>query len=133
MLVLRTFVDIEISEHLAAESRLGQHAFDGVLEDESGLTLQHVADITHALATRITRVVHIVLLGHLVARQHDLLCIDNDDIIATIAVGSVACLLLATQNHGNLSGQATEDLAFSVDDVPLLVGIFFVDADCFVT
>ena len=133
MRMLWTGIDIEVTIDLVAQLGLGKHTLDGVLENSLWLSLQLFANIAETLATRETGVMHIVLLSHLVAGELDLLGIDDDDVVATIAVGSVARFTLATENHGNLGGKTAEDLSFSVDDIPFLVGIFLVDADCLVT
>ena len=130
MLVVRTFVDVKVLEDGVAETVLREHATHGVFEHEDGLALHLFGNGSGTLATRIARVAHVVLLGEFVTRQDHFLCIDDDDIITTIAVGSKACLPFATQNHGNLASQTAEDLSFSVDDIPFLVGILFVDAYC---
>ena len=133
MVVVGTFVNVEVTEDGIAETVLREHAANGVFNNEDGLVLQLLGNGTSTLATRIAGVAHVVLLCHFVSSQDHFLCIDDDDIITTIAVGSKACLPFATQNHGNLACQTAEDLTFSVDDIPLLVGIFFADAYCFVT
>ncbi len=133
MWMLWTSIDIEVAIDRIAKLGLGKHTLDGVLENGGGLSLELLAHVADALATWVTSVVHIVLLIHLVASELDLLCVDDDHVVTTIAVGSVARFALAAENHGNLGCKTAEDLAFSVDDIPFLVGIFLVDANSFVT
>ena len=133
MRMLWTGIDVEVTIDLVAQLGLGKHTLDGVLENGLWLSLQLIADVAETLATWETGVMHIIFFSHLVAGELDLLGIDNDDVVATIAVGSVARFTLATENHGNLGGKTAEDLSFSIDDIPFLVGIFLVDADCLVT
>ena len=133
MRMLWTGIDVEVTIDLVAQLGLGKHTLDGVLENGLWLSLQLIADVAETLSTRETGVMHIILFSHLVASELDLLGIDDDDVVATIAVGSVARFTLATENHGNLGSKTTEDLSFSVDNIPLFVGIFLVDADCLVT
>ena len=102
MVVVGTFVNVEVTENSVTELRLGEHAAYGVFNNEGGLALHLFGYGTDTLATRIAGVAHVVLLGEFVTRQDHFLCIDDDDIITTIAVGSKACLPFATQNHGNL-------------------------------
>lgn len=133
MVVVRALVDIKVLEDGIAESVLRKHAAHGMFKDEDGLALHLLSHGSGTLATRITRVAHVVLLCHFVSGQDNFLCIDDDDIITTIAVGSKACLPFATQNHGNLARQAAEDLTFGINHIPFFVGIFLVDTYCFVT
>ena len=102
MVVLSTFVDVEVLDDGIAQLRLGEHAANGVFDNEGRFALQLLAHGTDTLATRIAGVADVVLVSHFVSSEDDFLCIDNDDIITTIAVGSIACLPFATQNHGNL-------------------------------
>ena len=128
MRMLGTGIDIEVVENRVAELGLGKHALDGVLKNRDGLLVQLLLDGAYTLSARITRVVDIVLLIHLVACELDLLSIDNDHVVTTVAVGGETRLALATKDHGNLRGKTAENLAFSVDNIPFLVGILFVDA-----
>ena len=98
VVVVRTFIDIEVLEDGIAETVLREHAANGVFEHEDGLTLHLFGNGASTLATRVARVAHVVLLGEFVSCQHNFLCIDDDDIITTIAVGSKACLPFATQS-----------------------------------
>ena len=102
MVVVGTFVDVEVPVDGIAESVLREHAAHGVFEHEGGLALEVLSNGSCTLATRIAGVAHVVLLCHFVSSQDHFLCIDDDDIITTIAVGSKACLPFATQNHGTL-------------------------------
>jgi len=68
------------------------------------------------------------LVGELVARQHDLVSVDNDDVIASICVRSEDGLVLAPQDAGNFSRHATEDEALGIDDEPFTFGCFSVSA-----
>lgn len=133
MRMLWTGIDIEVAENSITELGLGKHTLDGVLEDGDGLLVQLLLDIADALTTRITGVVDIVFVLHFVACELDLFRVDDDHVITTVAVGGEARLALATKDHGNLRGKTAENLAFSVDDIPFLVGILFVDAYSFVT
>ena len=102
MVVVGTFVNVEITEDGVAETVLREHAAHGVFENEDRLALQLLSNGSGTLATRIAGIADVVLVSHFVSSEDDFLCIDNDDIITTIAVGSIACLPFATQNHGNL-------------------------------
>ena len=85
VLVFRTFVDVKVLEDGVAKTVLREHAAHGVFEDEDGLALQLLGYGAGTLATRVARVAHVVLLGEFVSGQDHFLCIDDDDIITTIA------------------------------------------------
>jgi hypothetical protein len=61
--------------------------------------------------------VHHLAVG-LAVGQHDLLRIDDDDVVTGIDVGGEDRLVLATQDAGDLGAQTTEHHALGVDDVP---------------
>src|SRR3954470_8286125 len=93
--VTRTAVDLQLLDHLPAELVLRQHAEDGALNhrlrlvgtDESGRLL--------AEAARIERVVTVDLVRLLLARQDDLLGVDDDDVVAGIEERRVGRLAFA--------------------------------------
>lgn len=101
MFVLWARIDVKVFENGAAEAGLGKHSLDRVFENGDGLLVQLLAYGSEALSTRITCVVNINFLFHLSAGEDDFFGIDNDDIIATITVGSIACLPLASQDLGH--------------------------------
>ena len=74
------------------------------------LGLLETADITGMM------VVH--LLVELLAGQNHLGSIDDDHMVAGVAVGGVGRLVLAAQNRGDLAGQAAERHA-GVNNIPL--------------
>ena len=88
MRMLCTGIHIKVAIDGVAKLGLGKHALDGVLENGLRLFPQLLAHVAETLATRITGVMHIVLFSHLVAGELNLIGIDDDDIVATIAVGS---------------------------------------------
>src|SRR3546814_14782082 len=61
----------------------------------------------------------VLLVGQLVAGDHDLLGVDYHQVIAGIDVRGEHRLVLATQAVGELGGQAAQGLAGGVDPVPV--------------
>lgn len=96
MLVIRSFINVKITEDGIAKACLWEHAFHCVLDDEYRFLFEKILYGSHALTTRITCVVYVNLLVHFVAGEDYFLGIDYDDIIATITVGSIACLPLSS-------------------------------------
>jgi hypothetical protein len=54
----------------------------------------------------------------LVRREHDLVGVHDDDVVARVEVGGEGGLVLAAQHPGHLGGEAAEDQAVGVDDEP---------------
>src|SRR5262249_35146799 len=66
-------------------------------------------------------VVVIDLLLQLAAGQHDLLGVDDDDIVTAVDMGRVARLVLAAQPQRDDRGEAADDQALPIDHHPLLL------------
>ncbi|SKV92714.1 Uncharacterised protein [Mycobacteroides abscessus subsp. abscessus] len=118
MRVLCTGVHLQLALDLTAELVLGQHAHDRLLHRAGGELLQLLTDAALAQTARETRVTVSELVGELVAAEGDLLCIDDDDEIATIDVRCEGRLVLAAQQICCLNGKTAEHHIRGVDDVP---------------
>jgi hypothetical protein len=112
-------VDLELVEHVAAENALGKHALDGLLDREGRLALEQASVALALEAAGDARVVIIMLLVELVARQLDLGRVDDDDVVARVDVGRVLRLVLAREDAGNAAGETPEGLPLGVDHEPL--------------
>jgi hypothetical protein len=115
-------VDLELVEHVPAEGVLRQHALDGLLDREGGLALEQVAVALALEPAGDARVVVVVLLVELVARQLDLRRVDDDDEVAGVDVGRVLGLVLAREHARDAAREAAEGLALGVDHEPLAGG-----------
>jgi hypothetical protein len=71
----------------------------------------------------VAGVPEVELLLRLLARDTYFRRIDDDDVVAGIHVWGVHRLVLAADDHRDLSSQTPEDHAFGVDDVPLVLDI----------
>jgi hypothetical protein len=58
------------------------------------------------------------LLGRLALGEHDLVGVDDDDVVAGVDVRGEHRLVLATEHASDLGAETTEDEALGVDDVP---------------
>ena len=74
-------------------------------------------------AARIAGVAVVQLLRALVARDRDLLGVDDDDEVAGVDVRRVGRLALAAQRVGDLGRQAAEGLALGVDEQPVALAV----------
>ena len=106
-------------EQLTAETVLGQHAPDGLLDGLARVLVEQVAVGGRAQTTGVAGVAVGHLVFALVARQRDLVGVDDDDEVAGVHVRGVRRLVLATQEGGGLDGEPSEHHVSGVDDMPL--------------
>ena len=131
--MLRTCIDIKVSVESSAQTVFGEHATDSVLEDALGMGSQHLGRSGLALTSRISGVVLINLISHLFTRENDFFGIDDNHIVTTVNMRSIARFGLASQNIGDSRGQTAYRLILSIDKNPLLLHGVLVGRDCFVT
>ena len=117
--MLRAGIHLQVREQLFAQTGLGQHAFDSLLDEEGRFLGQIVGGGGETLAAGIPGVTCVDLVGHFVARELHLLRVDDDDVVAAIDVGRVAGLVLASEDLRDLRCKTSQYLVRSVDDDPL--------------
>ena len=118
------WIDAQVAELRAAERPTRQHALHGLLDDALGeLALEDRAGRALLDAADEAGVVVIDLLLALAAGQHDLVGVDDDDIVAVVDVRGVGRLVLAAQAHGDDRGEAADDQAVGVDQHPFLLDV----------
>ena len=93
--MLRSAVNLELSEHLAAQAVLREHSLNGLLNHQLRLLGAHETRGSLPEATRVAAVVTVHLVRLLAAGQADLLGIDDDDEIPRVDIGGVDGLVLA--------------------------------------
>ena len=119
MWMLCTLIHVQLLVHGTSQFVLRQHTFDGVLQQTLWVLLKHYASGYLSLAACVASVVSVNHLVHLLASKGNFLTVDDDDVVATVHVRSVARFVLATQDVGNLAAQATQGLTFCIHNVPL--------------
>ena len=112
-------IHAQLARHLTAQRALGHHADDSVLHSELRLLSHQLTILGLLKAAGITGMMVVHLLIELLAGQNHLGGVDDDHMIAGVAVGSVGGLILTAQNRGNLAGQAAERHAVGVHNIPL--------------
>ena len=112
-----------VAELLAAESSLGQHAVDCLLDHTLRMSGEHRLKRHEPLVAHVSRVSEIPLLFRLLASDADFGRIDHDDVVTRVHVRREHRLVLATDDLRDLGSQTAEDNAFGVDDVPLVLDI----------
>src|SRR4051812_40019639 len=118
-----TAVDLQLFDHLPAELVLRQHAQNGALNHRFRLVGTDETGRFLAQAAWIERVVTVDLVRLLLARQDDLLGVDDDDVVAGIEERRIGRLALAGNDPGDLGRETAEDFAFSVDDEPFRLDV----------
>src|SRR4051812_35645973 len=114
----RAGVDLELAEHRAAEAVLRNHALDRLAHDFLRPLGHEICVLGGAQPARVARVPVRDLLVELVGREDDLVGVHDDDEVAGVDVRRVDRLVLAPEQVGDLGGEATEDQAVGIDDVP---------------
>ena len=84
----------------------------------SGLRPVEVAERLGLEAAGVPRVAVDDLALGLVGREHDLVGVHDDDVVAGVEMRGEGGLVLAAQDPGDLGGEAAEDHALGIDDVP---------------
>ena len=121
VVVLVAGVDAQLQEHGVGEAVLGEHALDGVGDQELGATLAHGGGGAAVGGADPAGVEHVGLVLFLGAGEADLVGVDHDDVVTGVDVGGVGGLVTAAENIGDLDGNTAQDLILGVDDIPGLV------------
>ena len=125
-------IDPQLTEHLATEGVILQHAPHSLLDDAIRMLGQNTL-IGPGLETAwISGMVIVDLLLCLTTGQMHLGGIDDDNMVAHVLVRRVGRLVLPPQNVCDPTRQATERLSFGVDDEPLVLDLARLGTVCFV-
>ena len=131
--VLRTGIDIKVAVQSVSKTVLRKHSTDGVLQHALRMAGKHLGRGGLALASRISGIALVNLVGHLLAGENYLLGIDDDHVVAAINMRCEARFGLATQYVGYAGGQTAYGLVLGINKHPFLLDGVFVGGDCFVT
>ena len=123
-------VDLQLLQHLSTESVLRQHASNGAANGIGWLLGQTIGVRRLGQAARVTGVAveHLLfglargqydLVGALVARQSNLVGVDDDHVVAGVHVRRKRWLVLAAQSQCNFGGQSAQYETVGVYDVPV--------------
>ena len=115
----RASVNFKLLDHLATKAVTGKHAFDCVLDNEFVLLFTHFFHRNVAFAAHPARIKHVVFIGVLLARNTDLLSIDNYDEVAGVSMRSIDSLVAAAQYIGDFYGDTAECFVGSVYHEPV--------------
>src|SRR6266568_3097492 len=123
MRVLGSRVDLELAQHLPAESVLGEHALYRLGDGTLGTGRHQVGVRDGPQAARVSGVPVRALVGQLVAGQRDLRRVHDDDEVARVDMRREDRLVLAAQQDSRLARQPAEDDVRRIDDMPLSLDI----------
>ena len=118
--MVRPNAELQLEHHVPGNLVLGHHALNGKFEDPMGLALEQLPRGLVTLSAGISRIPLIGFLAPFLAREHNLVDVGHDDVIASVNVRSIRGAVLPHQDGSNLSGQATDDRTFGVDHIPML-------------
>ena len=120
--MLRSCIHIEVAEELGTEAVLRKHSLDGMLHDKGRLAIEHILGRSETLSTGITGVTDVHFVSQLLAREADLVGVDDDDVVTTVHVRREIRFVLATEDKGNAGSETTQHLIGRINNVP-----FFLD------
>ena len=87
MLVLLTGVDAKFGDHVVSQTVFGQHALDGMGDEELGALGPHRGGRTAVGGADPAGVKHVGLVLFLGAGQANLVGVDHDDVVTGVDVG----------------------------------------------
>ena len=119
--MLGACIDKQVVKLLCTKTCLGEHTLD-CSSDELGRFLgEDLLRGGETLSTGISGVAYIHAVGHLLTLEGYLLCVDDDDVVTTVNVGSEAGLVLATEDKSDAGSETTKSEISRINDNPLLV------------
>ena len=110
MFVLRTSIDMQTSESLAAKSVVGEHALDSLLDDELGLLSHQLLVLDLFEVTDVTGVMVVHFLIEFFTGQNDFIRIDDDDEIAGVNMRSEDRFVFAAEKSCGFSSKSSRVL-----------------------
>jgi len=109
---------LELLQHLPTQRVVRQHAFDGKHQRLLRGALEQLLERLGFQVSNVARMPVIELVAELSARNADLLCIHDHDVVTRIHVGRVLRFVLAAQAPRQLGRKPAKRLAVGIDEVP---------------
>jgi hypothetical protein len=103
----------------ATETILGHHTLDGFVDEFLGVSVHQGLPRRGLEATGVTRVVVVEILCGLVGGHDNLVCVDDDDVVTSVDVGSEVRTVLAAKQRRSDRGDTTKDETLGVKYAPL--------------
>ena len=130
--MLGTCIYVQVAKYLGTKTILGEHTPYGSPYEFGRPLGEDLLGRCETLSAGISGVARVNAVGHLLAAQADFLCVDDDDVVTAIHVGSEAGFGLATKDKSHAGGQTTKCEICRVNDDPLFVHSALVQGNCFV-
>ena len=111
-------VNFKFGQQLLSQSVFWDHSFDGVGDDSVGVLGPQVFDRSAFLAAPPAGVGGVNLLFIFVSGQSDFLSVHDDNKVSGVQVRRKNGFVFSAQNVGDFGGQAAENEAFGVNNVP---------------
>jgi hypothetical protein len=118
--MLAADVDFEFGQHLASDFIFGQHPANRIMHDLFWFAF-HAVGCRFGSQTRVAGVPSVNFLVGFTGRKFDFFAVRQNHEIARVHVGCISRLVFAHQHHGDIRGDATDDLVGSIDNPPLFV------------
>ena len=131
--MLGTCIHVEVAVQGVAKTVFRKHTTDGVFEHALGMGGEDLGRGGLALATGVTSVTLINLVGHFLTGEDDFLSIDDDNIVTTVDVWGEARFGLASQDVGHAGSQTSDGLILGINQNPFLLDGVLVGRDGLVT
>ena len=109
---------MQLLVHLLAKGALREHALNCLLNHLLRLLRHHLAKRSLLHAADIEGVGVVNLLLHLLAAHRNLVCIDDNDIVAAVNMRGENRLVLASQHCSNLRSETSEGGSIRIDHIP---------------
>lgn len=126
-------INVQVGKQPPTEPVLGQHTFHSMFDDTLGVLFEQQPGRSKALPAGISRVADVDFVGHFLAREANLLGINDDHVVSAVNVWREVGFVFAANQGCDLAGQPTKHFALSVNHNPFLLHRFFVGGDGFVT
>ena len=121
--MLAAAIDLQAGQGTVGQGVLGQHTLHSQLHGQLGALAHQGAVLDFLQTADPAGVTAIVLLIQLLAGQHGLVSVDDDDEVAAVGVGSELRLVLAPQQGGGGGSGLAQGLVRGVQDIPLTLDV----------
>ena len=112
-------MDFKFFNHGAPKLVAWKHSLDCVLDYEFRFLGAHFFHADVAFAAHPARIKHVAFIGVLLARDFDLLGVDDHNEITRIGMRRIGRFVATAKHVGNFYGYATKCFIGSVDNVPV--------------
>jgi len=121
MWMIRTAIDLKLSQHLATKCILREHPPDRMEDQIPRPLLQKLFRRCRFESPGITAVAVIHLIVPLPTCQSDFSRIDYNNVITRVGMGGIDRLVFSSESSGNESSQSPQNTPSGINDIPPLM------------